>query len=305
MAVFRKSAYIRRYIGADVSNRQGRRVAKVAFTAGRLAGFKCPADKPQAFLWDTVAPGLGLRATPAGRPAYVFQGRYQDKTIRVTIGSPDAWSIPDARDKARELQRQIDEGRDPRAIKAEKTAADVAQRDADKRHAATVGEAWAAYLAERRPFWSALHYRDHEKMAQAGGEERTRMKGVKTTAGPLAHFMPMRLADVDAAAVHAWAEKEARTRPARARLALRLLKAFLRWCAVEAAYKATTDASAASGKKTREVAGTSKPKNDHLQREQLPTWFAHVRQIPNPVIAAYLQCLLLTGARREELAGLR
>jgi integrase len=36
----------------------------------------------------------------------------------------------------------------------------------------------------------------------------------------------------------------------------------------------------------------------------LPAWFAAVRQIQNPVIAAYLQTLLLTGARREELAGL-
>ncbi len=30
-----------------------------------------------------------------------------------------------------------------------------------------------------------------------------------------------------------------------------------------------------------------------------------MRAIPNPVISAYLQCLLLTGARREELAALR
>jgi hypothetical protein len=34
-------------------------------------------------------------------------------------------------------------------------------------------------------------------------------------------------------------------------------------------------------------------------------WFAAVRAINNPVIAAYLQALLLTGARREELAGLK
>ena len=30
-----------------------------------------------------------------------------------------------------------------------------------------------------------------------------------------------------------------------------------------------------------------------------------MRQVPNPAIAAYLQCLLLTGARREELAEQR
>ena len=46
-------------------------------------------------------------------------------------------------------------------------------------------------------------------------------------------------------------------------------------------------------------------KDDCLQREQLPAWFEHVRRIHNPVIAAYLQTALLTGARREEVAGIR
>lgn len=88
-------------------------------------------------------------------------------------------------------------------------------------------------------------------------------------------------------------------------MALRLLKAFLRWCASEDAYKAVTDPTAASGKKAREVLGTSRPRNDYIQREQLAAWFTHVRQIQNPVISAYLQCLLLTGARREELGELK
>ncbi len=44
-------------------------------------------------------------------------------------------------------------------------------------------------------------------------------------------------------------------------------------------------------------------KDDCLQREQLKTWFDAVQGLSNPVIAAYLQALLLTGARREELAG--
>lgn len=44
---------------------------------------------------------------------------------------------------------------------------------------------------------------------------------------------------------------------------------------------------------------------DCLQREQLTSWFTSVRELPNPVISAYLQGLLLTGARREELAALR
>jgi hypothetical protein len=46
----------------------------------------------------------------------------------MTIGSLGAWSIAKAQERARELQRQIDDGRDPREVKAEATAADVAKR---------------------------------------------------------------------------------------------------------------------------------------------------------------------------------
>ena len=142
-------------------------------------------------------------------------------------------------------------------------------------------------------------------MVQAGGVQRERLPGVKTMPGPLAALLPLRLADLTAPTIEAWAAKEAKERPARVRLALRLLKAFLRWAASEADLKGKADPTAASAKKTREVAGKAKPKNDYRQREELPTWFAHVRQIQNPVISAYLQCLLLTGARREELAELK
>ncbi len=280
-------------------------MAKIAFTAGRVSGFKCPPNKAQAFLWDATAPGLGLRATPAGKPAYVFQGVYQGATIRLTIGSPDAWSIPDAQAKARELQRLIDEGKDPRELKREALAAHAEKQAAAAANAVTVGEAWERYLEQRRPFWGERNYLDHVRMAQAGGEKRKRLPGVKTMPGPLAELMPLRLVELTAPAIEAWAAKEVQDRPARVRLALRLLKAFMRWAATEPDLKGKADPTATSAKKVREVAGKAKPKNDYLQREQLPAWFAHVRQIQNPAIAAYLQCLLLTGARREELAELK
>ena len=169
-------------------------MAKIAFTAGRVSGFKCPPEKKQAFLWDATAPGLGLRATPAGKPAYVFQSVYQGKDLRITIGSPAAWSIPDAQAKARELQRLIDEGKDPRDLKreaiaaqAEKQAAAAAKVEADKAAALPVGEAWAAYLEARRPHWGERHYTDHATLAKAGGEPAkrgTRGRGV-TIARPL------------------------------------------------------------------------------------------------------------------------
>lgn len=275
-------------------------MAKVAFTAGKVAGFKCPAEKAQAFMWDSTVPGLGLRITPSGKPAYIFQGVYKGKDIRVTIGSPDAWSIPQAQERARGLQRQIDEGRDPREVKAETIAADAAKREDARRQTVTVAEAWAAYLQERRPHWGERHYLDHVKKAAPGGVPGKRSKSLQP--GILAPLMAKPLRDLDAATIEAWAAREAKTRPTSARLAWRLLKAFLGWCAEQPAYAGTvSDKNPAKSKKARESLGRPGIKSDSLQREQLPAWFDAVRCIHNPVVAAYLQTVLLTGARPGEV----
>ena len=290
-------------------------MAKIAFTAGRVSGFKCPPDKKQAFMWDVTAPGLGLRATPAGKPAYVFQSVYQGKDLRITIGSPAAWSIPDAQAKARELQRLIDEGKDPRDLKREAIAAVEAKRQqeqeqeqADKVAAVTVGEAWAAYVAERTPHWGDLHRKDHERLTRAGGETSkrgTRGRGV-TIAGPLHPLLALPLSDLNAPVIEAWAAREAQTRPTAARLAWRLLKAFLGWCSEQPGYApALPSANPAKTKKAREALGKAKAKDDSLLKEQLPAWFAAVRSIGNSTVAAYLQTLLLTGARPGEVLAMR
>lgn len=290
-------------------------MAKIAFTAGRVSGFKCPPDKKQAFMWDATAPGLGLRATPAGKPAYVFQSVYQGKDLRITIGSPAAWSIPDAQAKARELQRLIDEGKDPRDLKrdalatqAEKQAAAAAKVEADKAAALTVGEVWGDYIEKRRPFWGELHYRDHIDKAKAGGLPSGRRGGGKqlTKPGPLAELMPLALKDLDQTTIERWAADEGKTRPSSARLAWRLLTVFLTWCAEQPEYAALLpDKNPAKTKKAREALGKPGTKSDVLQREQLAAWFAAVQQIQNPVIAACLQMMLLTGARPGEVLALR
>jgi integrase len=293
-------------------------MAKIAFTAGRVAGFKCQAgerNKVQAFLWDITAPGLGLRVTPTGKPSYVFQSEFQGKTIRLTIGSPDAWSIPQAQDKARELQRLIDGGHDPRDLKRDalaateaKKAAAAAMLEADKAAAVTVGEVWAEYLTERRPQWGERHYQDHIDKAAPGGVASTRRGYEKhlTKPGPLAALMPLPLRDLTAPTIEAWAAREAATRATSARLAWRLLKVFLRWCEEQPGYAGLLPAkNPAKTQKSREALGKAGVKKDVLQRGQLSAWFDAVRQIQNPVIAAALQIMLLTGARPGEVLSLR
>lgn len=288
---------------------------RVRLTAGRVDAFTCPADKSQAFLWDTEAPALALRVTPTGRKTYVFESRLNGATLRLSIGTAADWPIEKARGEAQRLKVLVDSGTDPRELerqqqadKAAEKAAAAAKVEADKVAALTVGEVWTAYIEQRRPFWGELHYRDHIDKAKAGGLPSGRRGGGKqlTKPGPLAALMPLALRDLDQATIERWAANEGKTRPSSARLAWRLLTVFLTWCAEQPEYAALLpDKNPAKTKKAREALGKPGTKSDVLQREQLAAWFAAVQQIQNPVIAACLQMMLLTGARPGEVLALR
>lgn len=60
-----------------------------------------------------------------------------------------------------------------------------------------------------------------------------------------------------------------------------------------------------SAKVPKDLLSPCNVKDDCLQKEQLKPWFDGVKKINNPVISSYLQILLLTGARRNELATLK
>jgi integrase len=229
--------------------------------------------------------------------------------MRLTIGKVGAWSIPEAQMEARRSQVLIDKGHDPREVKAnEETAKEeraIALKEQEERESVTLGVAWAEYVAERKPQWSELHHHDHIRAMQVGGEKRTRSNKEFTEPGILAPLSLIRLVDLNSELIEEWSKREAAKRPTRARLSLRLLRAFLFWCSRHSIYKTIVKENVAKNKKAREYLGKPKPKNDVLQREQLPAWFSEVKKIGNPIISAYLQALLLTGARREELATLR
>lgn len=290
---------------------------RVKLTAGRVEEFACPPDKAQAFLWDTETPTLALRATPTGRKTYVFEARLKatQATVRITIGTLADWPISDAREAASELKRLIDKGEDPREVardKAEgaasKKAAALALVSAAKVKAVTVSEVWASYIAARTPYWGDLHLRDHIDKAKPGGLPSGRRGGGKelTKPGPLAALMPLALKDLSQPAIEAWAAREGKTRPSSARLAWRLLTVFLTWCSEQPEYAHLLPVkNPAKAKKVKESLGKAGVKTDVLQREQLAVWFAAVQQLQNPIIAACLQMMLLTGARPGEVLSLR
>jgi len=291
-------------------------MARNKLTAGRIREFECPTGTAQAFLWDTEAPGLAVRATPGSEArGFIFQSRLNGKALRLTIGDVRAWGIDAARAEARRLQTLIDQGIDPRQEKADKRAAieakalavEAARHEAERVEAPAL-DAWAAYLDARRLKWSPRTLLDHQRLSDPGGKPKTRGRkkgeGDTTLPGALLPLLNLPLARIDADTVRAWLRDEAAHRPTQADNAFVRLRAFLNWCADRPELRDQIHADACAARMARDELPRKAAKDDCLQREQLPLWFEHVRKLGNPVHAAYLQTLLLTGARREELAGL-
>lgn len=273
-------------------------------TPDRIRIFSCPLDSKQAFYWDTVAPRLAVRATASAK-SFIFEAKLNRRTIRTTIGDVRAWNLDDARAEANRLQTLIDQGTDPRELERERIAASEAKREQARRQEVTVGDAWGTYIEARKGKWGERHLQDHVTLARAGGEERKRGNG-NIKPAPLAPLMPLKLSDLTAAKVAAWLDEETKTRPTKAALAYRLLRAFMRWCGGHDDFMESTRLEAVGSRVAKDHVPRARAKQDDcLQREQLAAWFKAVRASRPPAVSAYLQGLLLTGARREELAGLR
>lgn len=290
---------------------------RIKFTAGRVESFQCASGKQSDFMWDTEAPGLGLKASAGGSKQYILQSRLATGSpVRITIGKTAARSIEEARAEARRLQSLIDQGHDPRQKKIEQAAKDEAARTQAKieamRNSVMVKSVWDEYLIYKANITESSekscgerHLRDHHNLSQAGGLPKKRGKGL-TVQGVLYPLLQMRMVDINADILTEWQKQEAKTRANNARQGFELFRAFWRWCGQHKEYGTLIDAQAVENKALRDnVPGRRDKKKDVLQRAQLKDWFEAVRSLNNPIISAYLQGLLLTGARREELAELK
>lgn len=283
-------------------------MAKINFTARRVQDHSCPDGKAQAFLWDAVSPGLGLRATANGAKAYIFQGKIHGQTVRLTIGDPRSWSIEKAQKEARDLQTLIDSGVDPREVKAEARAAREAKAAAEAAEAVTVGEIWPRYLAEgkpkRRDAWKPRYRADLEAMATPGGAKKKRGKGT-TRPGPLFPLLALPLAQIGEDTLSSWYEREAEAGKHQAARALMMFRGFLRWCAARPEYRALVNRDAGKAAAIVEALPATSKRTDALEAAQVRGWWEGVAQLTNVTASVYLRALLLTGARREEMAALK
>jgi integrase len=278
---------------------------KVRITEGRVQDFSCPVGKDYELYWDSGTPHLGVRVTATGARSYFYEGRLHGRTLRLTIGDVRSWALAKARVEVRRLSTLVDRGIDPRAeVKQQRELAE-AERAAERRRGVLLSDAWDVYLKASKAKWGARHYEDHMSLAHLGGQQKRRGKGL-TKPGPLSSLMALKLADLTAERIATWLKCEVEGRSTRAAHAYKVLRTFVSWTQDVPEYRGTVPSDACTARVVRDVVPAPRAKaGDCLQREQLPAWFKAVRSLNNNIIAAYLQSLLLTGARREELASLR
>ena len=201
----------------------------------------------------------------------------------------------------------IDERKDPRDLKREALAVHAEKQAAAAARALTVGEVWPLYLEngkpKRRDAWKPRYRADLEAMAAPGGEKKKRGQGT-TRPGPLYPLLALPLAGVNEDTLKSWYDREAVAGKHQAARALMMFRGFLRWCAARPEYRNLTDRDVGKAAAIVESLPSNTRRTDALEAAQVPGWWAGVEQLSNRTASAYLRALLLTGARREELAAL-
>jgi integrase len=130
-----------------------------------------PVDGTDRSYFDVLAPGFGVRVTPAGKKLFVARARDRGRRCRITIGAFPQKTVAEARREAREALDDIRAGRDPAVSKAARLEAIAA------------GETTVAALADR---WLEQHVRPKLKPRTIFDYEKLVDKRIKPRFGHLA-----------------------------------------------------------------------------------------------------------------------
>jgi integrase len=112
----------------------------------------CPPGQTEKFFWDGDCRGLGIRALGSGRRSWIFQYRDQHgRTRRIVLGDLSVVSLDDARQEARRKAASVARGANPSV-----------ERKA-KRTAGTVLELVEAYLLQAKTRLRPRSYTETER----------------------------------------------------------------------------------------------------------------------------------------------
>jgi len=123
-----------------------------SFTKASIRKMHCAPGQGEAFFWDAGCRGLGIRAFKSKRRSWIFQYRDEHgRTRRIALGDVSAVKLEDARDAARRTAALIAQGSNP-AVDRKK-----------KRTAGTVLDVIEAYLTSAMERQRPRSYRETER----------------------------------------------------------------------------------------------------------------------------------------------
>ena len=113
---------------------------KITMTGARAFA---AADGREAVLWDSAAPGLGLRARPNGRKTWIVHRRCNGAVVKRTLGALDALTVEDARHAARALIAAAETGGAAAAVPTVRTFVPTFLADCGERWKPSTRETYA------------------------------------------------------------------------------------------------------------------------------------------------------------------
>jgi integrase len=236
------------------------------FNKIKLAALKVPAGKDERLEWDDSLPGFGVRIRSGGSHTWVIQYRVAGRQRRESLGNVRRVELAAARRIARQRFAQVELGIDPKA---------------QDKPQVTLGKASALYIAAKEPTWRPSTSKQVRRNLLVYGR-------------PLHDFA---LADVTRADVAARLTALTGQRGVIAGQKLRAhLAALFSWCVAEGIAESNP------------VVGTHDPAADRPSRDRVlsdselaAVWNA----CQDDEFGRIVRLLILTGARREEIGGLR
>jgi integrase len=248
----------------------------VKLTQRRIDDLECPAGKKDALVFDEEQRGLGVRVTSGGGKSYLAQYTLEGQKRRIPLGSCSAISLAAAREAAQAILGDVAKGRDPATERKE-----AAQKVREKAYAEalTLGaliDKWLnRHLVEKRPAYAAEATR------------ALRFAFKKHLASPAATLTPKAVKAI----LNAMADDGKKA-------AARLAGAYGRACYGWAVGKDLLAENPFAGIKLETVASRDTVLTDDDLRA---VWEATAG--PGS-FNAIVRLLILTGQRREEVAGM-
>jgi integrase len=249
--------------------------ARIVLTKAKLDAARQAAPGARVLLWDAVVPALALRVTDKGHKSFIVQRRVNGRMIKLTLGDYPALGLKAARQRARDALSDMEQGADPRQ-KAQRTTASGLRRD-------SVEAAVESYIKR--------HVEKNQRPRSQLEVIRPLRRILVPRFGTLAinEIAPRHVIEILDDLVDAGS-------PVAANRTYTILRRFLGWCIERQLI--TANPAVGVRKPHKEV-----PRTRVLEDGELAELWIAAEALGWP-FGSFVQGLILTGQRRNELAGM-